>query len=132
LQDDLIPYIEAKFSTQTNAASRAIAGVSMGGGQSLNIGMRHLDTFGWIGAFSAAPNTRPPAKLVPSSDQDLARLKWLWISCGDEDRLINISQRVYGYFKEKNIPHTWHVDSGGHDWPVWKNDLYHFAQGIFR
>lgn len=56
----------------------------------------------------------------------------LWISCGDKDGLIEISQKLRAYLKEKGVPHTWHVDSGGHTFPVWKNDLPLFSQRIFR
>jgi hypothetical protein len=60
-------------------------------------------------------------------------LKLLWISCGDADNLFYISQRTHNYLKEQEVPHIWHVDAGGiHDFKVWSNDLYHFAQRIFR
>jgi enterochelin esterase-like enzyme len=59
-------------------------------------------------------------------------LKLLWISCGDQDGLMSISQGAHGYLKDRNVSHVWHVDSGGHTWPVWKNDLYLFSQRIFR
>ena len=65
LLDCLIPAIQAKYSASTNREQRALAGLSMGGGQSLNFGLKHLDTFAWIGGFSSAPNTKPPAELVP-------------------------------------------------------------------
>ena len=132
LLKDLIPFIESKYSTQTNRESRALAGLSMGGGQSLNFGLAHLDTFAWIGGFSSAPNTNPPEQLVPDPAKARALLKLLWISCGDQDGLIFISQRTHAYLKENNVPHLWHVDSGVHDFKVWRNDLYHFAQRIFR
>jgi enterochelin esterase-like enzyme len=45
---------------------------------------------------------------------------------------MRISQRVHRYLKEKSAPHIWHVDTGGHTWPVWKNDLYLFSQLIFK
>ena len=104
----------------------------MGGGQALNFGLGNLDTFAWIGGFSSAPNTRPPEKLAPSVDDAKQRLKLLWLSCGDQDGLIGISQRAHAYLKEKNVPHIWHVDSGKHDFAVWKNDLYLFSQLLFR
>lgn len=132
LMNDLIPFIEAKYSTKTDRENRALAGLSMGGGQSLNFGLAHLDTFAWIGGFSSAPNTNPPEQLVPDSAKASQMLKLLWISCGDRDGLIFISQRTHTYLKAKNVPHIWHVDSGVHDFAVWKNDLYHFAQRIFR
>jgi enterochelin esterase-like enzyme len=68
LLDDVLPAIESRFSVSADADHRALAGLSMGGGQTLNFGMPHLDTFAWIGAFSAAPNTRPPAELVPDPE----------------------------------------------------------------
>jgi enterochelin esterase-like enzyme len=58
--------------------------------------------------------------------------KLLWVSCGDEDGLLYISQRTHAYLRDNKVPHIWHVDSGGHDFRVWSNDLYHFAQRIFR
>jgi enterochelin esterase-like enzyme len=132
LLNDLIPFIESKYSTKTNRENRALAGLSMGGGQSLNFGLAHLDTFASIGGFSSAPNTKPPEQLVPDPAKAAEKLRLLWISCGDRDGLIFISQRTHAYLKEKNVPHVWHVDSGGHDFKVWKNDLYWFAQRIFR
>jgi enterochelin esterase-like enzyme len=65
LLKDVIPAIESRYSVQADREHRALAGLSMGGGQSLNFGLAHLDTFAWIGGFSSAPNTKPPAQLVP-------------------------------------------------------------------
>jgi enterochelin esterase-like enzyme len=129
---DLIPFIESHYSVKKDRLSRALAGLSMGGGQSLNFGLGHLETFAWIGAFSAAPNTKTPEELVPDPAEAARMLNLLWISCGDEDGLIYISQRTHRYLKEKKVPHIWHVDSGGHEFTVWRNDLYLFAQRIFR
>ena len=132
LLNDLIPFIDARYSTRSDRESRAIAGFSMGGGQALNFGLGNLDTFAWIGAFSSAPNTKPPADLVPDPAKASRLVKLLWISCGDQDGLIFIGQRTHAYLKEKNVPHLWHVASGGHDFKVWSDDLYQFAQRIFR
>jgi len=129
---DLIPFIEAKYPAKTDRESRGIAGLSMGGGQSLNFGLGNLDRFAWIGGFSSAPNTSPPEQLVadPSRAAQLAKL--IWVSCGDKDGLFFISQRTHVYLRDNQVPHIWHVDSGAHDFKVWSNDLYHFAQRIFR
>ena len=132
LLNDLIPYVESHYPVKKGREYRAIAGLSMGGGQSLNFGLGHLDTFAWIGAFSSAPNTKSPQELVPDPKKATDNLKLLWISCGDKDGLISFSQRVHQYLKEKGVPHIWHVDSGAHEFPVWKNDLYLFTQRIFR
>jgi enterochelin esterase-like enzyme len=131
LLKDIIPYIESHYSVQADRQHRALAGLSMGGGQSLNIGLKHLDRFAWIGGFSSAPNTKPAATLVPDPAEARKQLRLLWLSCGDKDGLLRISEAFHAYLKEKQIPHLWHVDSGGHTWPVWKNDLYQLAQRLF-
>jgi enterochelin esterase-like enzyme len=132
LLGDLIPFIESKYSVKTGRENRALAGLSMGGGQSLNFGLGNLDTFAWVGGFSSAPNTKPAAELVPDPAAAAKQLKLLWISCGNKDGLIRISQGVHGYLKEKNVPHIWHVDDNAHDFHHWKNALFHFSQRIFK
>jgi enterochelin esterase-like enzyme len=111
---------------------RALAGLSMGGGQALNFGLGHLDTFAWVGAFSAAPNTKSAEQLVPDPAKARKELKLLWLACGNKDGLISISQNVHAYLKKNNVPHIWHVDSYGHDPTEWRNNLYLFVQHIFR
>jgi enterochelin esterase-like enzyme len=132
LLGDLIPFIQSKYSVKTDRESRALAGLSMGGGQSLNFGLGNLDTFAWVGGFSSAPNTKPATELVPDAAAATKQLKLLWISCGNKDGLIRVSQGVHGYLKEKNIPHVWHVDDNAHDFNHWKNALFHFAQRVFK
>jgi enterochelin esterase-like enzyme len=132
LLDDVIPAIQARYSTQTNREHRALAGLSMGGGQSLNFGLTHLDTFAWIGGFSSAPNTKRPTDLVPDPASAREQLKLLWLSCGNKDGLIGISQGMHAYLKEKGVPHIWHVDGNGHDATHWRNNLWHFSQRIFK
>src|SRR5690606_10366770 len=97
LIDDLIPYIEANYAARSDRESRALAGLSMGGGQSLNFGLRNLDVFAYVGGFSSAPNTLPPAQLVPEPEAAAEMLELLWVSCGDEDSLFNISEGVHEY-----------------------------------
>jgi enterochelin esterase-like enzyme len=128
----LIPFIESRYSVKTDRENRALAGLSMGGGQSLNFGLAHLDTFAWVGGFSSAPNTKPASELVPDPDKAAKALKLLWISCGNKDGLIRISQGVHTYLKDKNVPHIWHVDEYAHDFHHWKNALYQFSQMIFK
>ncbi|CAN5466722.1 hypothetical protein BH23VER1_BH23VER1_25760 [soil metagenome] len=132
LLEDVIPFIEGKYSTKADREGRALAGLSMGGGQALNFGLGNLDTFAWVGAFSPAPNTRDPEQLVPDPAAAKEKLELLWVSCGDEDGLLQISQRVHRYLVEKDVSHIWHVSSGPHNFTVWKDDLYHFAQHLFR
>lgn len=128
----LIPAVETKFSVLTDREQRAIAGLSMGGGQTFNFGLGHLDKFAWVGAFSAAPNTKPPALLLPDPAAAKAQLKLLYISCGNKDGLINFSQAVHRYAKEHGVPHIWNVDDHNHDPNTWASNLYHFSQRLFR
>jgi enterochelin esterase-like enzyme len=132
LLNDLIPFIETTYPVYTDRENRAIAGLSMGGGQSLNFGLGNLDKFAWIGAFSAAPNTKEPQLLVPNPDEAKEKLKLLWISCGDNDRLISFSQRTHDYLKTNNVPHIFYIEPGMHDFNVWKNDLFLFTQLLFK
>ncbi len=132
LIDDLIPFIEETYPVEKDREHRAIAGLSMGGGQSLNFGLGNLDEFAWIGGFSSAPNTKPPEQLLPNPDEAKKKLKLLWISCGDDDGLITFSQRTHEYLDANNVPHIFYVEPGVHDFKVWKNDLYMFTQLIFK
>ncbi len=132
LLKDVIPGIESRCPVQADREHRALAGLSMGGGQSLNFGLAHLDTFAWVGGFSSAPNTKPPEQLVPAPAAATEQLKLLWRSCGNKDGLIRISQGVHAYLKEKQVPHVWHVDGNGHDATHWRNSLWLFSQRIFK
>jgi enterochelin esterase-like enzyme len=115
-----------------NRESRAIAGLSMGGGQSLNFGLGNLDKFAWVGGFSSAPNTKKPEELIPDPAKAREQLKLLWLSCGDKDGLITFSKRTHDYLETNNIPHHYLIiPGGGHDFNVWKLSLYNFAQLIF-
>ena len=133
LLNDLIPFIEKNYSVKADRESRALAGLSMGGGQSLNFGLDNLDTFAWVGGFSSAPNTKPPADLIKDHAEAAKKLRLLYVACGDKDGLFKISQGVHKMLDEKKVPHIYNVIPGGqHDFKVWKNDLYHFAQLMFR
>ncbi|MGA2555401.1 MAG: alpha/beta hydrolase-fold protein [Verrucomicrobiota bacterium] len=129
---DIIPFMESHYSVYADREHRAVAGLSMGGGQALDFGLGNLDTFAWVGGFSSAPNTRMPEVLVPDPAKAIKMLKLLWISAGNRDGLITFSQRTHVYLKEKNVPHIWHVDDNAHDFNHWKNSLYWFAQQLFR
>jgi enterochelin esterase-like enzyme len=138
LLKDLIPFIEKNYSVKADQKARALAGLSMGGGQALNFGLGNLDTFAWVGGFSSAPNTRPAItllKAVAASKEGSLRL--VYISCGDKDGLFKISAGLHKAFEEHGLAHVARhiynvIPGGGHDFKVWKNDLYHFAQLIFR
>lgn len=132
LLNDLIPFIEKRYPVIKDRDHRAIAGLSMGGGQSLNFGLGNPDRFAWVGGFSSAPNTKPPEQLVPDPEYARKNLKVLWISCGDNDGLISFSRRTHDYLVANGVPHIYYIEPGVHDFKVWKNSLYMFSQLLFK
>jgi len=132
LLNDLMPYIEAHYSVATDRDHQAITGLSMGGGQGLNFGINNIDKFAWVGGFSSAPNLQRPDVLVPKIQQAKEKLSLLWIGCGDKDNLITGSWNLHQALDEAKIDHVWYVDSGVHEVPVWNNNLYLFAQMLFK
>jgi len=130
LLKDIIPYVESHYSVKTDRESRAIAGLSMGGGQALRIGLKNLDQFAWVGGFSSALFGK--AELVKDGPDATKKLRLLWVSCGDTDKLLKGSEAFHASLEKLQVPHIWHIDSGGHTWPVWKNDLYLISQMLFR
>ncbi|TXD70477.1 esterase family protein [Mitsuaria sp. TWR114] len=132
LLDFLIPAVEAAYPVRADARHRALAGLSMGGGQALNMGLGHPETFAWIGGFSSAPNTRATAELTPDPGALRRQLALLYLSCGNRDGLISVSQRVHRDLLRQGVPHQWNVDASGHDRESWSDNLYQFSQRLFR
>jgi len=132
LKDNLIPYIESHYSVLTNRENRAIAGLSMGGGQSLNFGFKYMDLFAYIGAFSPAPNTNQPSVLVPDAEKVKKDMRVIYISCGLQDGLINNAKGVHDYLDKNSVIHTYFTRDGGHDFKMWSESLYHYSQLIFK
>jgi len=91
----------------------------------------NLDTFAWVGGFSSAPNTEPASELVADAEAAKSQLRLLYLSCGNKDGMIRISQQVHRFLDEQGVPHIWNVDSHGHDPTHWRNTLYAFAQRLF-
>ena len=128
----LIPYIEKNFSVYTDRDHRAIAGLSMGGGQSLNFGLGHMDVFAYVGGFSSAPNTMRAAQLIPDVDKVKKENKLLWMVCGGADGLLFNSTQLKEFCDQNGIPCTLiKYPEGQHNFVVWKYGLYQFAQLIF-
>jgi enterochelin esterase family protein len=140
--------VEAAYRARTDREGRAIAGLSMGGGQALTYGLRHLDRFAWIGAFSAAvrperdgPYERTFADLIADPEASNERIKLLWIRCGRADRLIEYNEAFSGFLRARGIRHTytavdyeplWPGRLDDHVWPVWRFDLRDLAPLLFR
>ena len=132
LLKDIIPYIDSHYSVYTDPDHRALAGLSMGGGQTLNIGLVHPETFSYVGGFSSAPDTKqPPSTLVPDPSVP-KKLKLVWLAGGTQDGLLTITQGVHAYLKENGVPHIYNIDGGKHDNLEWDKNLYLFSQRIFQ
>lgn len=132
LLNDVIPFIEATYPVVAERRSRALAGLSAGGAQALNFGLGHQGTFAWVGGFSAS-HTRDVNKLIPDPAATAKQMRLLWVSCGNKDPLwLDTNKTLNKELDALNVPHVWHLDSGAHEWKVWKVDLYRFSQMIFR
>jgi enterochelin esterase-like enzyme len=134
LLDLVMPLVEAEYRVKTDRESRAIAGLSMGGGQSLGVGLRNIDRFAWIGGFSSA--TRGWEKGVPGMKADAAacneKLRLLWIAIGKDDFLLKDNQSFIAWLKESGIKHYYAETEGGHAWGVWRRYLGEFLPLLFK
>lgn len=133
LFEDALPLLESIYRVERDANSRALAGLSMGGGQSLTVGLSNLDHFSWIGAFSAAP---PLSALVDPVLADAAatnnKINLLWIAIGKEDFAKDKNEAFSALLKKQNIKHEWFLTEGGHTWPLWRQYLADFAPRLFQ
>lgn len=130
---ELIPYVEATFSAATDQPNRAIGGLSMGGGITFNVGFRNVNTFAYIGPFSAAPNTNGPTQTIRDVAAVKQMVRTIMVTCGSADGLITNSRNYDQFFEQQDIDHEFLVDPGqGHTTTVWKRSLYHFAQRLFK
>ena len=132
LLDELIPRIEADYRTRTDARHRAIAGLSMGGGQSLYIGLGHADTFAWVGAFSSAVSETVHGPLLADPEALNAELSLLWIGCGRDDFLYEANAAFLARLDELGVRHTGHISDGAHAWPVWHRYLHRLLPLLFQ
>src|SRR5205085_11535527 len=133
LLTELIPQVEATYLVTKDRNSRGIAGLSMGGSESLLTGLNTLDKFGWVGAFSSGGISEDFDKEFPALDSKATeRLHLLWIACGTDDRLIDINRKFRGWLASKNIRHLDIETPGAHTWMVWRRNLTEFAALLFR
>jgi len=130
---EVIPRVEEEYSVTKDRNSRAIAGLSMGGSESLLTGLNNLDKFGWIGAFSTGGITEEFDKEFPAvNPKSTENLHLLWIACGTDDRLIDINRKVRAWLASKNIKHVDIETPGYHTWMVWRRNLTEFSSLIFH
>jgi enterochelin esterase-like enzyme len=129
LLTEILPRVEADYHVSND---RAIAGFSMGGLESLQIGLTHPGQFAWIGGFSSAVHNLDYTQVLASVDPKTANLHLLWIACGTEDSLINPNRRLITYLKTKDMPVTQVETPGFHTWTVWRDNLIHFIPLLFQ
>jgi len=133
LIEDVVPYIQESYRVRTGREDRAIAGLSMGGGQSLTVGLGNLDLFSWLGAYSSAtPRGESLDKLLAQPKSINKRLKLLWIGCGKSDFLFERNKDFIERLKADDIKHVAHISEGGHEWRVWRRYLNEFLPLLFE
>lgn len=148
---DIMPYVETHYRVLTDRTHRAMAGLSMGGGQTLNIGMSHLDKFAYLGVFSSGvftmrrPDPGAPAPPPGPSPEWISQhaamldnaalkpgLKVLWFSTGEKDFLISTTQATVVALKQHGFSPVFKESPGAHTWINWRNYLEEFAPMLFR
>jgi enterochelin esterase family protein len=139
LLDEIIPQVETQYHVSRRAQDRAIAGLSMGGGQSLLIGLNHPKTFDWVGAFSAGGYGPDFDAQFPTLNAKTAQQRrLLWIACGKDDiyvtktPLITLTRQFVFWLHSKDVPVTFVETPGMHQWQVWRDNLIHFAPLLFQ
>lgn len=133
---DLIPLIDRNYRTIPNREYRAIAGLSMGGGQALEIGIKNLDTFAWVGGFSSLLKDFDINKSYGGFFQNAVeanrKLRLLWLACDTQDNLFAANQKAHQELAKARIEHVWLTGSGAHEWQVWRKYLYNFVPKLFE
>ena len=133
LIEDVMPFVEANYRTINKRESRAIIGLSMGGGQSLHVGLNHLDRFAWVGGMSSsAPEESAVTSALADAKATNQKLKTLWIAIGKDDFLLSRNQTFDQLLTAKGITHTYKITEGNHSWPVWRKYLAEFAPMVFQ
>jgi enterochelin esterase-like enzyme len=130
---EVMPRAEGEYRISRDLTNRAVAGLSMGGSESLLTGLNALDKFAWIGAFSAGGIPDDYASDFPGLDGKAnQRLQLLWIACGTEDGLITGNRKLREWLKSKGVKVTEIETPGRHTWMVWRRNLAEFASLLFR
>jgi enterochelin esterase family protein len=133
LLTEIIPQVEATYRVTKDRNSRAIAGLSMGGSESLLTGLNALDKFAWIGAFSSGGLSQDFNTDFPTLDSKAnQQIRVLWIACGTDDHLIDLNRKFRSWLSSKGVQHTDIETPGGHTWMVWRRNLADFASLLFR
>jgi enterochelin esterase-like enzyme len=137
----IIPFVEKEYRVRTDAAGRAMAGLSLGGIHTLYTGVHHTDAFAYLGVLSSGWIQQMQGDIARAqydlmakrTDAINSQLKVFWISDGEkEDIAYGNCQAMLRRFDELKIKYTYSEYPGGHTWPVWRNNLYNFSQLLFK
>jgi len=130
---EVIPQVEKAYRVSTDSNSRAVAGLSMGGCQSLFTGLNAPDRFAWIGAFSSGGLDENFDRAYPAVNESInTRLHLLWIGCGRQDGLIGLNQKLVEWLKSKGVKHTWVETPGTHSFTLWRRYLADLLPLLFQ
>jgi enterochelin esterase-like enzyme len=133
LLTEVMPRVEGEYRIIKNRNARAIAGLSMGGSESLLTGLNNPDKFSWVGAFSSGGIPEDFQKDFPALDAKAnQQLHLLWIACGTEDHLITVNRALREWLKTKGVKATEIETPGNHTWMVWRRNLTEFAPLLFK
>jgi enterochelin esterase family protein len=132
--ESIVPLVESEYRVQADPQHRGIVGLSMGGGQSIAVGLGHTDRFAWIGAFSAAASADDPVLTGLRADPAQAnqRIRLLWIAIGKDDFLLQRSRGFIEALDGLKLRHTYKETAGSHAWGVWRGYLADFLPLLFR
>jgi enterochelin esterase-like enzyme len=130
---EVIPMVEKTYRVSKDRNSRAIAGLSMGGSESLYTGLNALDRFAWVGAFSSGGLSEDFNTVFPELDSKAnSQLRLFWMACGKSDRLIEVNRKFIDWLKSKKIQYTWTETPGTHNWLVWRRYLAEFVPLLYK
>ena len=132
LLTEVLPRVEAEYHVSKKREDRAITGLSMGGLESLTIGLTNTDKFAYVGGFSSAVHNEGYATQMAGLNPKTADLRVLWIACGTEDHLIEPNRKFIAFLKSKDMAVTAIETPGMHTWMVWRDNLIHFTPLLFQ
>jgi enterochelin esterase-like enzyme len=131
LLTEVLPQVESDYRVSKKRDERAIAGLSMGGFESLTVGLTHPELFAWVGGFSSAMGHGDEQRLAGLNGKN-ANLRLVWIGCGTEEHLLAPNRKFIAWLKTKDFAVTAVETPGLHTWMVWRDDLARFAPLIFQ
>ena len=134
IRQEIIPYVEQHYRIEKGREHRAIAGLSMGGGHALQMGLQHPELFAWVAGFSSAsPHEALDETLEPLKPMwSQSPLRMLWVGCGKEDFLLERNQVFIQWLEQHGMAHEWVLTEGGHEWGVWRRYLTSLLPKLFQ